>query len=413
MADLIERDAEDFATLHAVDGGMVFGDVLNMDMPVVTETLRYFSGWADKITGKAVDIPHGFGYTRREPLGVCVAIVPWNAPLMITSWKLAPALATGNVLILKTPELAPLYGQKLGELIAEAGFPPGTVNILCGEGKTAGQALAEHMSVRKIAFTGSTATGRNILRASANSNLKRVTLELGGKGPSIVFADANRMNALFWTMVGSSANNGQICALGSRIYVQDSIYEEFVQQFQAMAKEMPSVMGNPLEQGTSKGPIVNKTQHDKILSYLKKGQEEGAKVLLGGNGAAVGSSGFVENTVFVDVKEDMAIVKEEIFGPVATIHRFSTEKEVIAKANASELGLSAAVFTDNTSRANRVSAALETGQVTVNSWGMLTPNMPFGGMKQSGFGRDMGEDALEGWTTLKAVKHWVFDDDES
>ena len=412
LGDLIERDAEIFGAIQALDTGTAYNEAMFVDIPQPIQNLQYFAGWSDKITGTAMDLPHGFGYTRREPLGVCAAIIPWNAPLMIAIWKLAPALATGNTLIIKMPELSPLAGQKLGELIVEAGFPAGAVNILCGFGKTAGQALAEHMTVRKISFTGSATTGREVLRASANSNLKKVSLELGGKGPSIVFSDANLQNALFWTGLGMSANNGQICALGSRIYVQDTIYAEFIEQFQAQARARPSVMGNPLENETTKGPVVSKSQHDRVLSYLKKGQEEGAKVLVGGEGAPVGSSGFVENTIFVDVREDMTIVKEEIFGPVATIHRFSTEKEVIAKANATEYGLSAAVFTDNVSRANRVAAALESGQITINSWGMLSANMPFGGVKQSGFGRDMGEASLEGWTTLKSVKQWVLDDDD-
>lgn len=325
---------------------------------------------------------------------------------MITIWKLAAALAAGNTLIIKSPEAAPLAGQKLAQLTVEAGFPAGVVSILPGLGPVAGNAIAEHMRIRKIAFTGSAATGRSILRASANTNLKRVTLELGGKSPSIVFADANLENALFWTLVGSSANNGQICALGSRIYVQDTVYDQFVDGLVARARQMPAVTGNPLEKGVTKGPVINKQQHDRILGYLEKGREQGARTVLGGRGTAQGASGFVENTILTDVREDFTVVKEEIFGPVATVHRFSTEDEAIALANDSEYGLSAAVFTENVHRADRVADALESGQVTVNCWGMMTPNMPFGGVKQSGFGRDMGEEALEAWLSVKSIKYW-------
>lgn len=331
---------------------------------------------------------------------------------MITIWKLAPAIACGNVLIIKTPELAPLYGQKLAELVVEAGFPPGVINVLCGLGPTAGSAIAHHMLIRKVAFTGSGVTGRSVLRASADSNLKKVTLELGGKSPSIVFADANLQNALLWTAIGSSANNGQICALGSRIYVQDIIYDEFVRQFQERARKQPVVTGDPLLPGVTKGPVINAVQHNKVMSYIERAKQQGAKPLMGGSGSQVGSSGFVENTIFVDVSEDMTIVKEEIFGPVATIHRFSTEKEVIEKANASEYGLSAAIFTNNVHRANRVANALEAGQVAVNGWALMHPDLPFGGVKQSGFGRDLGEDALEGWTYVKSIKHLFLPDED-
>lgn len=314
LADLIERDADEFATIEAVDAGILFGESKGLAIPNAVETLRYFAKLADPV-GDMLDIPGGFAYTRREPFGICAAIVPWNAPLMITIWKLAPCLAAGNVLVIKTPELAPLAGQKLAQLVVEAGFPAGVINILCGFGHTAGKALAEHMLVRKISFTGSGPTGRSILKASAETNLKKVTLELGGKGPSIVFDDADLENALFWTGVGSTANNGQVCALGSRIYVQDSIYDKFVQAFQERGVTSQSVYGDPLSQTTNKGPVISRPQHQKILSYIEKGKNEGANVLFGGK--QLGEGIFVENTIFTDVKEDMTIVKEEIFGPVA------------------------------------------------------------------------------------------------
>ncbi|KAE8329974.1 aldehyde dehydrogenase domain-containing protein [Aspergillus sergii] len=406
LADLIERDADDFASLEAVDAGVLYTDSKGMNIPQAVGNLRYYAGWADKIDGKTLAMEGGVAFTYREPLGVCGAIVPWNAPLMITIWKLAPALAAGNSLIIKPSELSPLYAQKLALLIQEAGFPAGVVNIISGDGASAGRALAEHMAVRKISFTGSSATGRQILKTAASTNLKRVNLELGGKGPSIVFDDCDLDNAVLWTRIGITANNGQICAAGSRIYVQKSIYEKFLEAYKKMAEGSPSVIGNPLDPATTKGPIVSAAQHNKILSYIEQGKQCGARLLFGGE--KVGDKGyFVENTAFADVSENATIMKEEIFGPVASIAPFETEAEVIAKANDTLHGLSAAVFTNDISRAHRVTAALESGQVTVNAWAMLSPNAPFGGVKESGFGRDMGEEALEGWTSVKSVKYAI------
>lgn len=399
LADLIERDAVELASLESIDAGILYGDSLNFNVPQTVDTLRYFAGWTDKGAGQSLHIPNGLAYTQNEPLGVCAAIVPWNAPLMITIWKLAPAIATGNVLIIKTPELTPLYGQKLAALVVEAGFPPGVINILCGEGNVAGQAIAEHPKIRKVAFTGSTLVGRQILRAAAETNLKRVTLELGGKGPSIVFPDADLENALFWTVLGITANNGQICAAGSRIYVHTSIYERFLEEFKVRTTK--AVHGDPLLATTTKGPLASAGQHRKVLGYVSKAKEAGSRLLCGGEGL---DGNFILNTAFADVKEDDVIMKEEIFGPVAAIAKFETESEVITKANNSEYGLSAAIFTDNISRAHRVASAIKTGQVTVNCWGNLHSNTPFGGMKQSGFGRDLGKEALDGWTNSKTVK---------
>ncbi|KAK5263591.1 hypothetical protein LTR96_011022 [Exophiala xenobiotica] len=405
LATLVERDAEVLATIEAIDAGVLYGDSKNLNVPQAIDTLRYFAKLAGEPGGQLLDITGGYAHVLRQPYGVCAAIVPWNAPLMITMWKLAPALAGGNTIVIKTPELTPLYGQKLAQLIKEAGFPPGVVNIICGLGHVAGQALAEHMEVRKISFTGSGPTGRSILRAAANTNLKKVTLELGGKGASLVFADADLENALFWTSLGSTAHNGQVCALGSRIYVQSSIYDKFIQAFKARASGQATSHGDPLNESTNKGPLVSSGQHKKILQYIDKGLDEGASILFGGK--ALGNGNFVENTVFTNTREDMTIVKEEIFGPVAVIAKFDSEEEVIHKANDSEYGLSAAVFTSDLSRAHRVSQALEVGTVTVNCWGMLSANTPFGRVKQSGFGRDLGKEALEEWTTVKTVKHFL------
>ncbi|KAJ6088628.1 Aldehyde dehydrogenase N-terminal [Penicillium sp. IBT 16267x] len=403
LADLLERDAQDLASLEAVDSGTLFTDSMGLNIPQAVGCLRYYAGWADKIDGKTLEMDGGIAYTHREPLGVCGAIVPWNAPFMITIWKLAPALVTGNALIIKTSENSPLYGMRLAELIKEAGIPAGLVNIVAGDGANAGQSLSEHMEVRKIAFTGSAFAGRKILQASARTNLKKVSLELGGKGPSIVFDDCDLENALLWTRIGITANNGQICAAGSRIYVQDSIYERFIEAYKKAAADAPTVVGDPLDAATTKGPIVNSAQHQKVLDYIRQGKECGARLLFGGE--RIGEKGyFVQNTAFADVADDATIMREEIFGPVASIAKFSSEAEVISKANDSAHGLSAAIFTNDINRAHRVTKALESGQVTVNAWAMLSPNVPFGGVKESGYGRDMGEDALEGWTQVKAVK---------
>ncbi|KAI1083686.1 putative aldehyde dehydrogenase [Whalleya microplaca] len=403
LADLVERDADELASIEALDAGILFLESKGLHVNQALETLRYFAGWADKITGQLLHIPQGFAYTKREPLGVCAAVVPWNSPLMITIWKLAPAIAAGNTLIIKTPELTPLYGQKLAALVKEAGFPPGVINILCGEGHIAGQALAEHPEVRKIAFTGSTAVGRKILRAASESNLKKVTLELGGKGPSIVFRDADLQNALFWTSLGITANNGQVCAAGSRIYVHSSIYETFAKQFSERLAS--AVHGDPLLPETTKGPIVSEGQRERVRGYINQAKSAGLTLLAGGD-TLPGEGHFLANTAFSDVPEGASIMREEIFGPVASLAKFDSEDEVVEKANSTEYGLSSAIFTNDVSRAYRVADALESGQVTINTWGLLNSNTPFGGIKQSGFGRDLGQDALEGWLSTKTVKHF-------
>ncbi|KAJ6000843.1 hypothetical protein N7481_001252 [Penicillium waksmanii] len=406
LADLIEQDAQTLASLEAVDAGTLYTDSIGLNIPQAVGCLRYYAGWADKMDGKSLEMDGGIAYTHREPIGVCAAIVPWNAPLMITIWKLAPALAAGNALIIKSSELSPLYAQRLAELVKQAGIPAGVVNIVTGEGASAGQSLSEHMEVRKLAFTGSSVAGRKIMQAASRTNLKKVSLELGGKGPSIVFDDCDFENALFWTRIGITANNGQICAAGSRIYVQDGIYDRFIEAYKQAAANAPTVAGNPLETSTTKGPVVSCAQHQKVLDYIRQGKQSGARLLFGGE--QIGSKGyFVQNTAFADVPDDATIMREEIFGPVASIAKFSTEEDVIAKANDSLHGLSAAVFTNDISRAHRVTKSLESGQVTVNAWAMLSPNVPFGGVKESGFGRDMGEEALEGWTTVKAVKYHI------
>ncbi|KAH8886567.1 aldehyde dehydrogenase [Thozetella sp. PMI_491] len=405
LADLIERDSQILASLESVDAGILFRDSSGMFVPQAADTCRYYAGWADKLNGDSLTIPQGMAYTRREPFGVCAAIVPWNSPLMTTTWKLAPAIAAGNVLIIKTPELSPLYAQKLGQLIVEAGFPPGVVNILCGIGSVAGKRLAEHPDVHKLSFTGSGLVGREILAASARTNLKKVTLELGGKGPSIVFSDADIENALNWTVAGITVNNGQICAAGSRIYIQEDIYDRFIAEFSKMSQA--AVAGDPLLETTTKGPLISGVQKDRVMGYIRKGQEQNVKLLHGGD-AEPSPGHFVPNTAFFDVDSDAAIIREEIFGPVASIARFKTEEEVVGLANDTPYGLAAAVFTNDINKALRVSNAVECGQVTVNMWGTVNANTTFGGFKESGIGRDLGKEALEAWTQLKCVKINIF-----
>ncbi|KAJ5964977.1 Aldehyde dehydrogenase N-terminal [Penicillium vulpinum] len=406
LADLIEHDAEDLSSLEAVDAGILYTDSIGTNIPLAISCLRYHAGWAGKIDGKTLDMECSIAYTHREPLGVCGAILPWNGPLLITTWKLAPALITGNVLVMKTSELSPLYGQRLAELVKEACIPPGVVNILTGECASAGRALSEHMDVRKIAFTDSALSGRKILQAASRTNLKKVSLELGGKGPSIVFDDCNFENALFWTRIGITSHKGQMYAAGSRIYVQDTIYDRLIEAYKKAAADAQTVAGNPLDVSTTKGPVVSGAQHEKILDECSQGKESGAKLLFGGE--RIGDKGyFVQNTAFVDVGDDATIMREEICGPVASIAKFSTEEEVIFKVNDSHHGLSAAIFTNDVSRAHRVTREIEAGQVTVNAWGILAANVPFGRVKESGFGRDMGEEALDVWTTVKAVKFHI------
>ncbi|PTD04708.1 Aldehyde dehydrogenase [Fusarium culmorum] len=406
LADLIERDAQELASIEAIDAGMLFNMSLGFCIVQAVETLRYFAGWADKIDGQSLDFDQGLAYTKREPIGVCAAVVPWNTPLQSDnrmearssprSWKYSHH---------KDPELAPLYGQKLAQLVLEAGFPPGVVNIITGLGPVAGQALADHHQVRKISFTGSLAVGRTILVSAAKSNLKRVTLELGGKGPSIIFNDANFENALAFATAGITMHNGQICAAGSRIYVQEDVYDRFVSEFAAKTRD--AVMGDPLLDDTVKGPVISATQKERIMEYITKAKSEGIE-LLHGSAEPDSKGNFVPNTAFINVSPTATIMREEVFGPVASFAKFKTEEEVISLANDNEYGLAAAVFTNDISRAVRVSDQIEVGIVFVNTWGSISANSPFGGIKQSGFGRENGTDALNDWTQVKCVKINVF-----
>ncbi len=401
LADLIEANKEELARLETLDNGKPLSESLNMDVPFVIACYRYYAGWADKIQGKTIPIsgPY-FCYTRHEPVGVVGQIIPWNFPLLMQAWKLAPALAAGNTLILKTAEQTPLSALRVGELILEAGFPPGVVNILSGYGPTAGQAIARHMDIDKVAFTGSTEVGHLIMEASAQSNLKRVTLELGGKSPNIVFADADMdatiegcHNALFF-------NQGQCCNAGSRLFVEEKCYDEFVAKSVERAKQR--TVGDPFDVNTKQGPQVDRTQFDKIMSYIESGQREGARMLCGGN--QVGDRGyFIEPTVFANVQDEMKIAREEIFGPVMSIIKFKDINEVIERANDTFYGLAAAVWTKDITKAHAIANNVRAGTVWVNCYHAFDTAAPFGGFKQSGMGRELGEYGLQQYTEIKTV----------
>jgi len=400
LADLFDRENETLAALESLDNGKAFSIAKN-DVAMCSSTLRYYAGWADKIEGKVVDTNHEtFNYVRKEPVGVVAQVIPWNFPLLMFAWKISPALAAGCTIILKTAEQTPLSGLYAAKLIKEAGFPAGVVNILSGFGKSAGAALASHMDVDKIAFTGSTLVGRTIMKAAASSNLKKVTLELGGKSPNIVFDDADIDQAISWVNFGIYFNHGQCCCAGSRIYVQEGVYDQFLEKFTARAKK--NVVGDPFAADTFQGPQVSKLQFDRIMEYIEAGKKAGAKVETGGQ--RKGDKGyFIEPTIFSNVTEDMKITQEEIFGPVCSITKFKNKEDVIKMGNASAYGLAAAVHTTNLNTAIEVSNAIRAGTVWINQYNMLHHQLPFGGYKESGTGRELGEAALENYLETKTV----------
>ena len=366
--------------------------------------LRYYGGYADKIHGQVINTsPAKFAYTIREPIGVCGQIIPWNYPLAMAAWKLGPALACGNTVVMKASENTPLSILYLANLIKEAGFPPGVVNILNGWGKEAGAAIASHLDIDKIAFTGSTATGRNIMKM-ASVNMKNITLETGGKSPLLVFEDADLEQAVKWAHIGIMSNMGQICTATSRILVQESIYEKFTTQFRVQINEVSKV-GDPFHDSTFQGPQVTKAQYEKVLAYIESGKEEGATLAVGGTAHKdVGGKGFfISPTVFTDVKDNMKIFREEIFGPFAVVSSFKTEEEAVSRANDTTYGLGSAVFTKDLERAHRVARDIEAGMVWVNSSNDSDYRIPFGGVKQSGIGRELGEAGLAAYTNIKAV----------
>ncbi|MFN6500502.1 MAG: aldehyde dehydrogenase family protein [Nostoc sp. DedQUE01] len=400
LADLIEHNIDELARLETLDNGKPLQDSLG-DLGLVIACYRYYAGWADKVQGKTIPIngPY-FCYTRHEPVGVVGQIIPWNFPLLMQAWKLAPALATGNTVVMKTAEQTPLSALRVGELIVEAGFPPGVVNILSGYGPTAGAAISRHMDVDKVAFTGSTEVGHLIMEAAAKSNLKRVTLELGGKSPNIVFADADMNAAIALSHEALFFNQGQCCCAGSRVFVEEKCYDEFVAKSVQRARER--IVGNPFDTKTEQGPQVDKEQFDRVMSYIESGMREGAQMLCGGN--QVGDKGFfIAPTVFADVRDEMKIAQEEIFGPVMSIIKFKDIDEVIQRANSTMYGLAAAVWTQDITKAHAIANNVRAGTVWVNCYDVFDAAAPFGGFKQSGIGRELGEYGLQQYTEVKTV----------
>jgi aldehyde dehydrogenase (NAD+) len=401
LADLIEKHADELATLESLDNGKPKQVALTADLPLTIGCYRYYAGWADKIQGKTIPISGDyFCYTRHEPVGVVGQIIPWNFPLLMQAWKLGPALAAGNTVILKVAEQTPLSALRIGELILEAGFPEGVVNILAGYGPTAGQALARHWDVDKIAFTGSTEVGHLIMQAAAETNLKRVTLELGGKSPNIVLADADMDQAVEGSHFALFFNQGQCCCAGSRVFVEDKIYDEFVERSTERAKRRR--VGNPLDPSIEQGPQVDDAQFEKVMSYVDSGKSEGAKLMCGGE--RVGDRGyFVAPTVFSDVKDEMKIAQEEIFGPVMSILKFKDTDELVERANKTMYGLAAAVWTRDIGRAHHIANNVRAGTVWVNCYDVFDAAAPFGGFKQSGIGRELGEYGLQQYCEVKTV----------
>ena len=401
LAELLETHSEELARLESLDNGKPLRDARAADLPLTIACYRYFAGWADKIHGKTIPIngPY-FCYTRHEPVGVVGQIIPWNFPLLMQAWKLAPALAAGCTIVLKPAEQTPLTALRVGELTMEAGFPPGVVNILPGFGPTAGAAIAGHMDIDKVAFTGSTEVGHLVMAAAASSNLKRVTLELGGKSPNIVFSDADISQALAGAHFGLFFNQGQCCCAGSRLFVEARIYDDFVERSVALAKAR--VVGDPLNERTEQGPQVDHDQFKKVLRYIELGRKEGAKLLCGGE--QVGKKGyFIQPTVFAGVKDDMKIAQDEIFGPVMSIIKFKDLDEVVRRANTTTYGLAAAVWTKDITKALAISNRVRAGTVWVNCYDVFDAAAPFGGFKQSGIGRELGEYGLQNYIEVKTV----------
>ncbi|OJJ44566.1 hypothetical protein ASPZODRAFT_18142 [Penicilliopsis zonata CBS 506.65] len=405
LADLVEKHAETLATIETWDNGKPYSVSLNDDVAGVLDTLRYYAGWADKIHGQTIETtPTKFAYTLRQPIGVVGQIIPWNFPLLMAAWKLGPALACGNTVVMKPAEQTPLSILYLANLIKEAGFPPGVVNILNGHGRVAGAAIVQHPDISKVAFTGSTMTGREIMKMAAGT-LKNITLETGGKSPMLIFADADIDQAAKWAHEGIMYNQGQVCCATSRILVHDSVYDEFVRLFKEVVASTSKV-GDPFADDTFQGPQVTKAQYERVLSYIESGKSEGATLVTGGEphkNAAGGKGFYIAPTIFADVKDNMRIYREEVFGPFVVVSSFTEEDEAITRANDTTYGLGAAVFTRDIERAHRVAQEIEAGMVWINSSNDSDFRVPFGGFKQSGIGRELGEAGLEAYSQTKAI----------
>lgn len=402
-ADLLESRLDEFARLEtAHNGKTLFESKIELTMTV--NTLRYYGGWADKITGDTLPVDGPFlCYTLREPVGVVGAIVPWNFPLNIASWKFAPALAAGCTIVLKPASETPLTALAVADVMLEAGFPPGAFNVVPGGGSTAGAALVRHPDIDKISFTGSTEVGRQIMKMAAESN-KRVTLELGGKSPNVIFADADIPAAVKGAQTGIFYGKGEVCAAGSRLLIEEQVHDQVVEQLAAGAKKLTP--GDPMDKNTRLGALVSRKQQETVLSYIKKGVEEGASIVAGGKAVQPNGRGYyVEATVFDGVTPEMTIAREEIFGPVLAVLTFKDFDEGVKLANRSMYGLAAGIWTKDIQKAHRAARAIRAGTVWINSYNFYDSGAPFGGVKASGFGRDLGKDALDGYLETKTV--WV------
>jgi betaine-aldehyde dehydrogenase len=407
LSQLLEQHSQELAELETADNGKPIRESLYVDLPQVAENFEYFAGWATKIEGETIPVPgRMFNYTLREPLGVCGQIIPWNFPLLMAAWKLAPALAAGNTIVLKPAEQTPVTAMELGKLIQEAGFPEGVVNIVPGFGEAAGAALAAHPGIDKIAFTGSTEVGKLIAKAAAE-NLTKVSLELGGKAPNIVFADADMDQAVNGAMMGIFYGQGQVCCAGSRLFVEEGVRDEFLDKLKERAQRI--TVGDPMNKATQMGPQVSQEQLNRIRSYMAIGREEGATVLTGGESprleGAFQNGYFFQPTIFTEVKNQMRVAQEEIFGPVVSVITFKDEDDLLKQANETIYGLSAGIWTRDITRAHRFAREVKAGVVWINTFNMFNAASPFGGYKQSGYGREMGKHALELYTQVKSV--WV------
>lgn len=403
LADLVRKNRDELAQLETLDVGKTAFDSGKIEIPTVASILDYYAGFADKVTGQTLPSEAGvLRMTLREPVGVVAAITPWNFPLLLATWKIAPALACGNTMVLKPAKISSLTALRFAELALEAGLPPGVLNVVTGSGAVIGEALVNHPDVDKIAFTGSTAVGIGIQQKAATST-KRVTLELGGKSPNVIFEDADLKQALRGAMTGIFYNKGEVCAAGSRLLVQRSIYDDVCEQLATMAAKF--VPGDP--SSARMGPVASKAQYDSVLGWIEKGKAEGARCICGGGAHEVesGKGYYVQPTVFADVDNSMSIAQEEIFGPVLAVIPFDDEADAIAIANDSPYGLAAAIWTRDVGRALRFVRQVKAGTVWVNAYNLYDPSLPFGGYKASGFGRELGEAALDSYTELKSA--WI------
>jgi len=408
LGEAIEERSEEFAQIEALDNGKPLAELRVLDVPLVAQLFKYYAGWVTKIEGETIHPAGGAAfhvYTRREPVGVVGAIIPWNFPLLMCGYKIGPALAAGNTMVLKPAEQTPLAALRLAELMQEIGFPPGVLNVVTGDGPGAGAPLAAHMDVDKVTFTGENATGQKILEAS-KGNMKRLSLELGGKSPSLVFADADLDAAIEGTFGAVYWNQGQCCVAGARVFVHSSVYDRFLD---GLAARVASVrLGNGLSEETTMGPLVSAEQQERVNSLIASGLEQGARAVVGGGtvrSPELADGYFVQPTLFTDVTPEMTIMQREIFGPVGMVGRFETEEEAIELANATPFGLASGVWSLDVKRAHRVAARIRAGVVWVNTYGMFDVAIPYGGFKASGYGKELGREALDPYLQTKTV--WV------